>query len=136
VRDLTDIQNNINTKKLKNTIFVGYIERTSIGKTSACVGTLVTVFSGSPCERFGKLGNSSDFERGQTVGARLAGASAIKIVTVLGVSRAAVCKVTLAYTKYGKTTTAKRNMKFNIDRERPSYTEDCSTGDIRTEYSS
>jgi hypothetical protein len=37
-----------------------------------------------------KMGDMSDFERGQIVGARLAGASVTKIATLLGVSRATV----------------------------------------------
>jgi transposase len=51
----------------------------------------------------------SDFERGQIVGARLAGASVIKISTLLGVSRATVSEVMSAFTNHGKTTSAKRN---------------------------
>jgi predicted transcriptional regulator len=50
----------------------------------------------------------SDFERGQTVCARLVGASVIKTATLLGVSRATVCNIMSAYTN-GKTTSAKRN---------------------------
>jgi transposase len=51
----------------------------------------------------------SDYERGQIVGARLAGASVIKAATLLGVSRATVPKVMSAYTNHGKTTSAKGN---------------------------
>jgi IS30 family transposase len=50
-----------------------------------------------------------DFERGQIVGARLAGASVIKIATLLGVSRATVSEVMLACTNHVKTTSTKRN---------------------------
>jgi hypothetical protein len=49
------------------------------------------------------------FRRGQIVGARLAGASAIKTATLLGVSKATVSKVMSAYTNHGKATSAKRN---------------------------
>jgi hypothetical protein len=52
------------------------------------------------------MGDLSDFERGQIVGARLAGASVIKTATLLAVSRATVSKIMLAYTNHGKTTLA------------------------------
>jgi biotin operon repressor len=39
------------------------------------------------------MGDLSDFQSGQIVGARLAGASVTKTATLLGVSRAAVSKV-------------------------------------------
>jgi predicted transcriptional regulator len=55
------------------------------------------------------LGDFSDFERGQIVGARLAGASLTKTATLLGVSKAAVSKIMSAYTNHGKTISAKRN---------------------------
>jgi hypothetical protein len=51
----------------------------------------------------------SDFERGEIVGAHLAGASVTKTETLLGVSRGTVPKVMSAYTIRGKTTSAKRN---------------------------
>ena len=41
---------------------------------------------------------TSDFQRGQNVGARLAGASVTKMATLLGISRAAVSKVMATYT--------------------------------------
>jgi hypothetical protein len=56
-----------------------------------------------------KIGRLSDFERGQIVGARLAGASVTKTATLLGVLRATVCMVMSAYTNHGKTAAAKRN---------------------------
>jgi hypothetical protein len=49
------------------------------------------------------MGGMPDFERGHIVGARLAGASVTKTAT-LGVSRAAVSKVMLAYKNHGKIT--------------------------------
>jgi transposase len=55
------------------------------------------------------MGDLSDFERGQIVRARLAGAFVIKTAILLGVSRATVSKVMSAYTNHGKTTSAKRN---------------------------
>jgi hypothetical protein len=88
----------------------------------------------------------SDFERGQIVGARLAGTSVTKTATLLGALRATVSKVMSTYTNHGKTTSAEREQwaKINIDRKRSSYTEGCfeksqnycSTGDSRTKYSS
>jgi predicted transcriptional regulator len=54
------------------------------------------------------MGDLSDFERGQIVGARLAGAPVTKTATVLGVSRATVSKVMSAYTNHGKATSVKR----------------------------
>jgi hypothetical protein len=48
----------------------------------------------------------SDFQRGQIVGARSAGASVTKKATVLCLSRAAVSKVMMAYIKHGKTSSA------------------------------
>ena len=50
-----------------------------------------------------------DFQRGQIVGARLAGASVTKTVTLFGVSRAAVSKVMMTYTNHGWTSSSKRN---------------------------
>jgi len=55
------------------------------------------------------MGDLSDFQRGQIVGACLAGASVIKMVTLLDVSRAAVSKVMATYTNHGRTSSAKRN---------------------------
>ena len=55
------------------------------------------------------MGDFSDFQRGQIVGARLAGASVTKTVTLFGVSRAAVSKVMMTYTNHGRTSSAKRN---------------------------
>jgi hypothetical protein len=50
----------------------------------------------------------SDFQRGQIVGVCLAGACVTKMVTLLGVSRAAVYKVMMTYTHHGRTS-VKRN---------------------------
>jgi hypothetical protein len=54
-----------------------------------------------------KMGDLSYFERGQIVGARLAGASVTNPATLLGVPRATVSKVMSAYTNHKKTTSAK-----------------------------
>jgi predicted transcriptional regulator len=104
-----------------------------------------------------KMGDLSDFERGQINVAHLAGASVTKTAKLLGVSRATVSKVIMAYTNHGKTTSLKRNsgqnstltermLKFNIiERKRLLYIEKdcfeksqnyCSTSDSRAEYSS
>jgi predicted transcriptional regulator len=53
------------------------------------------------------MGDLSDFQRGQIVGARSAGASVTKMATLLGVSRAAVYKVMTKYIHHGKTSSAK-----------------------------
>jgi predicted transcriptional regulator len=50
-----------------------------------------------------KMGDFSDFQRGQIVGLLLAGAYVTKTATLLGVSRAAVSKVMTTYTNHGKT---------------------------------
>ena len=55
------------------------------------------------------MGNLSDFQRGQTVDARLAGETVNKSATLLGVSRAAVSKVRTSYTDHGKTSSVERN---------------------------
>ena len=47
------------------------------------------------------MGDLSDFQGGQIVGAHLAGVSVTKLATLLGVSRAAVSKVMTAYTNHG-----------------------------------
>jgi predicted transcriptional regulator len=57
------------------------------------------------------MGDLSDIERGQIIGARLGEASVIKTATLLGVSRATVSKVMSAYTNHRKTTSAKRNSR-------------------------
>jgi transposase len=56
-----------------------------------------------------KIGDVSDYERGQIVVGRLAGAYLTKTATLLGVSRATVSNVKSAYTNHGKATSAKRN---------------------------
>jgi predicted transcriptional regulator len=91
------------------------------------------------------MGSLSDFERGQIVGACLAGASVTKTATLLGISRATVSKVMSAYANHGKPTSANRNSEWKstlteIDRHAlrriVSKSQYCSTGDSRTEYSS
>jgi len=55
------------------------------------------------------VGDFSDFQREQIVGAHLAGASVTKTAILLGVSKAAVSKVMTSYTNHGRTSSAKRN---------------------------
>jgi predicted transcriptional regulator len=89
------------------------------------------------------MGDLSDLERGQIVGACLARASVIKTATLLGVSRATVSKIMSACTNHGKINISKEEqwMKINTDRKKLTYTENeshnyCSTDDSRTKYSS
>jgi hypothetical protein len=99
-------------------VCVGYIKSTSVGNTecsSVCLHSVVLVQCISDCVewqsvwKIRKIGELSDFERGLIVGARLAGVSVIKTVTLLGACRGTVSKVMPAYTNHGKTTSAKRN---------------------------
>jgi len=83
----------------------------------------------------------SDFQRGQIIGARLAGASVIKTVILLGVSRTAVSKVMTAYTYRGKTLSAKKNIGqaqklSERDHRTLKITNYCSKGSNRIQYSS
>ena len=55
------------------------------------------------------MGDFSDFQRGEIVGACLAGASLAKMATLLGVSIAAVSKVMTTHTNNGSTSSARRN---------------------------
>jgi hypothetical protein len=74
------------------------------------------------------MGDLTDFERGQLIGVRLAGASATKSATLLDISRMTVSKVMLTYTKSWEDNVNKEEQcaKINTDRKRLSYTEkDC-----------
>jgi hypothetical protein len=51
----------------------------------------------------------SDFERGQIVVPRLAGASVLRTAALLGILRATLSNVMSAYMNHGKTASAKRN---------------------------
>jgi hypothetical protein len=71
---------------------------------SARISALVIVWKNRKVEYL------SDFERGQIVDVRLAGASMTETaIVLLGVSRATVSVVMSAYTNHKKTTSAKRN---------------------------
>jgi transposase len=92
------------------------------------------------------MGDLTDFERGQAVGARLAGASVTKTATLLDASRTTVSKVTSAHTNHGKQTSAKRNSgrKSTItqgDRRKlrivsQDHRTTATNANCRTEYSS
>ena len=69
------------------------------------------------------MSESTDFERGQIVGARMVGASISKVAEVFSVSRGIVSKIYSAYLKCGKTLSAKsqRGRKCVLsDRDRRS----------------
>jgi hypothetical protein len=70
------------------------------------------------------MGDLSDFERGQIVGARLAGASVKGTDTLLGVPTATVSMVMSAYIYESWEDNISENeqwAKINMDRERSSY---------------
>jgi hypothetical protein len=69
------------------------------------------------------MGDLSDHERGQTVGARLTAASVTKTATLFSVYRAAVSKIVTAHTNHGKTLSTRRN-----SGQKPKLSErDCHT---------
>ena len=53
------------------------------------------------------MADLSDFQRGQIVGARMAGASVTETARMLDVSRGTVSKVMTAFEREGKTSSAK-----------------------------
>ena len=55
------------------------------------------------------MGDISNFQRGQIVGAHLAGESVTKTTNRLGVSRTAVSNVMMTYTNHWRTLSAKRS---------------------------
>jgi hypothetical protein len=67
------------------------------------------VFSNCSYESTAKWEICPIFQRGQTVGVRLAVETVIKSATLLGVFRAAVPKFRTSYTDHGKTSSVKRN---------------------------
>jgi hypothetical protein len=68
----------------------------------------------------------SDFKRGEVVHARLAGASVIITVTLLGVSRATVSIYIGIHESWeDNISEEKQQVKINNDRKRSSCTEDC-----------
>jgi hypothetical protein len=144
-------QNNGSTRKLRNRICVGYTVITSVNNTECsfdCLHSVVPVLVTIDCVEWQsiwmnrKMWDLSDFERGETAGARVAGASVIKSTT----STATVSKVISAYANHGKTSAAKRNSgrkSTMTERDRrTSYTEDCfekshnycSKGDSRPRF--
>jgi transposase len=73
------------------------------------VSTQLQLTNISNIKKYCKMGDLSDFQRGQIVGVCLAGASVTKTATLLGVSRAAVYEVVMKYTHHGRTSSPKRN---------------------------
>jgi hypothetical protein len=55
------------------------------------------------------MGELSDFERAQIVGAHLAGVSVTRTATLLGLLRVTVSMIMSAYMNHAKTASAKRN---------------------------
>ena len=56
------------------------------------------------------MGDLFDFQRGQIVGARIAGATIIETAQLLEISRGTVSKVMATYEKEGKTSSAKHKL--------------------------
>ena len=111
----------------------------------AGVIALQIVFDNSEYEKCCKIGDLSDIQKGQIVVVRLAGGSVTQTATVLGVSRAAVSKVMVAYTNHRNTSSAERNSgqkpklsarDHHTLKEVVSKSQNCSNGDRRTQYSS
>ena len=109
--------NNGNTRKYRNkTVCFGCTERILVVSffiplfvlCSASVNRLQIVFSNSLYESTAKWETNSYFQRGQIVGAPLAGASVTKTTTLLGISRAAVSMVMTTCKNHGRTSSAKR----------------------------
>jgi hypothetical protein len=73
-----------------------------------CVSALVFLLSDSLCKRIGKW-ETYPISKEDIIGVHLAEASVTKTATLLGVSRATVSEVMLAYANHGKTTSVKRN---------------------------
>jgi hypothetical protein len=59
------------------------------------------------------VGDLSDFQRGHTVDARLAGAFVTEKATVFCLSRTAISKVMMAYINHGKTSSSIRIVAEN-----------------------
>jgi predicted transcriptional regulator len=81
------------------------------------------------------MGDLTDFQRGHIVGARLAAAFVTATATLLGVSRAAVSRVMMAYTNHGKTAERNSGRKPKLsERDRRTLKRELRATKVTTEH--